>query len=105
MTNYALDVLLKTRDKFSKIIIKHLNDRDDKPDLDNYMSSEEYPHLPKYVLRMIKDINSKMPNNQLENIMGMEQFASGHTDYSSKFALYCAEIYLKEIDEDSIKDF
>lgn len=36
-----------------------------------------------------------LPALPLENILRVEQQAVGHSDYSAKFAFYCAELTLK----------
>lgn len=35
-----------------------------------------------------------LPNVDRDAIVRVEQWACGHSDYSSKFALYCAELVL-----------
>lgn len=81
------------RAAYFKIIEKWLTDRDDGK-IPNWHVRDEELKVPKYVADMCRDINSHMGNNKLDQIMSKETCASGHSDYSSKFALYCAELDL-----------
>lgn len=39
-----------------------------------------------------------LPPVSLADVMRVESFACGHVDYSSKFALYCAELVLTPVE-------
>jgi len=82
--------------RFSKIIDKWLTIRDESEDSFWYEPSEEDSFFPKYVMRMMREINEEMPKPMLDEIKSNEICAMGHVDYAHKFALYCAELYLNE---------
>lgn len=84
--------------EFLSIIHKWLTIRDNDNGIFWIESSEEDSFFPKYVMRMIREINELMPEPMLDKIKQKEIIASGHIDYSHKFALYCNELY-----EESIK--
>lgn len=86
--------VIELRDYFLKIIGKWLKKRDECVDGSLCESSEEDSYLPKYVMEMLKEINSEMPKPMLDEIKSKDEFASGHVDYAMKFALYCAELYV-----------
>lgn len=39
-----------------------------------------------------------LPDIERSKVVSVERMACGHTDYSSKFALYCAELALPEVE-------
>jgi len=82
--------------RFSKIIDKWLTIRDKSDDSFWYEPSDEDSFYPRYVMRMMREINEEMPKPMLDKIKAKETYAMGHIDYAHKFALYCAEMYLNE---------
>jgi hypothetical protein len=82
--------------KFSKIINKWLVIRDESEDSFFYEKSEEDSFFPKYVMRMMREINEEMPNPSLDKIKSLEIISMGHVDYVRKFSLYCAELYMEQ---------
>ena len=82
--------------RFSKIIDKWLKIRDESKDTFWLEPSEEDSFFPKYVMRMMHEINEEMPKPMLDKIKSNEINAMGHVDYAHKFALYCAKLYLNE---------
>ena len=83
--------------RFSKIIDKWLTIKDESEDWFWYEPSKEDSFFPKYVMRMMCEINEEMPKPMLDKIKSNEISAMGHVDYVHKFALYCAELYLNEV--------
>ena len=80
----------------SKIIEKWLKMRDDaKGEEKNWLcqTSDEDKNFPRYVMRMIREVNDYMPAPCLDKIKSNEMCAMGHVDYLKKFALYCTETY------------
>jgi hypothetical protein len=80
---------------YKTIIRKHLNKRD--KSTDNTIYERDIFLKPKYVGEMMKELDSQLPKSDIDNINRVETFASGHVDYVRKFALYCAEIHLKQL--------
>ena len=76
-----------------KIIVGWLKIRDDSNDMYWRDSSDEDKKLPRYVMKMIKDINDYMPVPCIDTIKRHESYAMGHVDYVKKFALYCTREY------------
>lgn len=79
---------------FQEIISKWFDIRDKSEDGFWYEPSDEDKHKPRYVMRMVREINDKMPVPMLDEVNRVESRAAGHVDYYSKFSLYCAELYL-----------
>ncbi len=96
MSNKELN-LKEIKKMFDDTILKHLKRRDEDKGLyiDLYQPSKEDSFFPVYVMDMIKEINSKMPEDALELIKNAETDAMGHVDYFRKFSYRCAEIYLE----------
>jgi hypothetical protein len=97
MSFRQLEKLLKLKEKYEKIILKHLDIRDncDDPTL---LEPSEYRYKPVFVVNMMKELDEVIPgDNNFDKINSMETFAMGHTDYMSKFALYCAEIHIENL--------
>ncbi|MFW5848056.1 MAG: hypothetical protein ACOCVF_04000 [bacterium] len=91
--------IMEKKEFFGKIILKWLNIRDKEKLKFWYEPSDEYKHLPRYVMEMIKEINDNMPKPMLDKVKSLEQYASGHIDYHSKFSLYCAELYYDNLNK------
>lgn len=79
----------------AKIISKWLKLRDDSDDDFLREPSDEDKNLPRYVMRMIREISEYMPAPCLDKVKGHEQYAMGHVDYHSKFTLYCTRLYFE----------
>jgi hypothetical protein len=86
--------LMALKERFETIISKWLKIRDESKDMFWYEPSDENKHKPRYVMRMIREINDEMPTPMLDKVNSVETRAAGHTDYFSKFALYCAELHM-----------
>ena len=57
--------------------------------------SDEDKFVPRYVMRMIREIADYMPAPCLDKIKSHETYAMGHIDYFNKFVLYCTETYFE----------
>ena len=77
----------------SKIIESWLKIRDESKDMYWRDSSDEDKNFPRYVMKMIREINDYMPVPCMDTIKRHELFAMGHVDYFKKFALYCTREY------------
>jgi hypothetical protein len=76
---------------YYKIIEGALRSRGSKDD--DYKQNPAHKK-PNYVVRMCEDLLSEIDNPKvdLDMVFSKEQYASGHTDYHVKFALYCWEL-------------
>jgi len=87
------------REKFEQIIEKWLNIRDESQDIFWYEASEEDPFFPKYVMKMMREINELMPYPMLDEIKSLDTYCMGHADYFKKFSLRLTELYNKTKNE------
>jgi hypothetical protein len=86
--------MMELKGRFEKIISKWLKIRDESDDMFWLEVSDEDKHKPRYVMRMVREINDEMPTPMLDKVNAVESRAAGHIDYFSKFALYCAELHM-----------
>ena len=90
-TKFMLITEQKEYKDISKIIDKWLKIR--KKDNFWHEPSDEDKTIPRYVMRMIREINDYMPVPCMDTIKRHESYAMGHVDYFKKFALYCTREY------------
>ena len=97
---------MKVRDRMLTVLGEAQKERDARPDL---IKTEEYPFTEcAWALyertRMMDEVNAvrkeiNKPPVEMRDVTWIENMAAGHSDYSSKFALYCAELALDELPE------
>lgn len=81
LRDHLLDVLSEAQEKYRKMYIHTLE----------WVDKEREA--------MLSEVNRQLVNRQkseisMDQLIRAEHLAVGHTDYSSKFSLYCAEIIL-----------
>lgn len=81
------------RNKYLSIIEKWLSIRNNCESHQMYIEDEELG-VPNYVAHMCREINNSMGGDKLSEVLSIESLASGHSDYCSKFSMYCAELEL-----------
>lgn len=76
---------------FFKIIGNALKSRGQEPeDYERHATHGQ----PNYVVRMCEQLHKQINREDvsIEKVLRVEQYASGHVDYHTKCALYCAEL-------------
>ena len=91
---------MELKEKFEKVITEWIDFRDKTDVVDDTI---ETPYgKSSWVVAMCYDIWKRIitfrKDNKvhLKDVLGKDQYASGHIDYHSKFALYCAELVLED---------
>lgn len=101
MNGQTITARLNLRDKFLKILKSASMER---PKLSTWVKTND-EHVPEWVLfersKMVEAVNEERRNRGLsilpvEAIRRQERAAVGHSDYASKYALYCAQLALGE---------
>lgn len=62
---------------------------------DDYLNDEEFA-VPVYVLRLCEKVHHIIGRDDvsLQDVIRVDTYASGHSDYQRKFSLYCTELAL-----------
>lgn len=87
-----VNLIQSYKNKFEKIISKHLEKRGE--NANDFNPSSQNPFYPNYIMKMCEELNEMMPKDMLKNILDNETYCMGHSDYSSKLSLYCAELFV-----------
>jgi len=97
--------LIDLKDQMLKILSTAQKERDQRRGqvtiTNAWNQTEDIPEWALYEMNVMKNtVNSireskQLPPITLTDIMRVESGACGHCDYSSKFALYCAELTFK----------
>lgn len=97
-----LNERFRLTDLFKVLITQTAKERNKRPEM---VKDNTGWHEPAWVLHerevMCREVNRQRegrgrPPITVEDVAKVERCASGHVDYISKFALYCAEIVLNE---------
>jgi hypothetical protein len=93
--------LINKRNHFQNSMIEYFDLREKHPFVMEY--DDKGFKSPMWIVKMCSDFSIEINKNRIDNgfdaikisdVISKETYASGHSDYHSKFALYCAELCL-----------